>query len=750
MEAAITGPTGRIALENTTVTIGRLPDNSLVLQDVRVSGHHATIMLSGQDYVINDVGSTNGTYVNGQRVARETPRILKADDAILLGRTTLVFEVSGGTQDDIDDTLTEQPQNTPNDTPPTPKTVEIYYSYAEKDEELQRELEKHLRTMQRRGLISEWNKSIISGGMDVSKEINAHLNTADIILLLVSSDFIGTYKYYDVEVERAMQRYDLGQALVMLVLLRPVDWKGARFDKLSPLPSNGKPVTTWRNRDEAFLNIARGIHNAVLKLMGLPPSEEFEQLDILQPTPPPSPVPPPSDLPGLASKKPLLDSAATAMKDCRYQEALTLYDKASQQDPRSAPALLGKGDALCRLNRYAEAITMLDRAIQLDDSSARAYVVRGDTFSNLSRYDEALAEYERAIQLDLLFALAYFGKSSVLHWRNRFEEALPVIELSIQLDPNYIPAYGLKAEVLYRLNRHSGVKAVCQEGLIAFDRAIGLELNHAEIYNGRGSLLLFLKRNEEALSAANQAVQIDAGLASAYAIKGAALAGLNRFEEAVAAFEQALQLNPNVAFYYWMKGNVLPNLNRKVEALAACERAIEIEPSFAYAYVSKANMLVMLGRSTEAFTLIDRALLLDPNCASAYYTKSHLYGSLNRVAEALAACERACQLDPTNPMFLCGKADLLMRMMRFGDALAVCQQALVADPNFAPAYNGKGAALVQLNRYAEALIEFEKAIQLAPTFALAYFNEGRVLQFFGRYFEAQQVFAIAMKLGYGQ
>ncbi len=96
MEAALNGPSGRTVLGPTPLRIGRAPDNTLVLNDPQSSSHHAEIApgYSGNDYQITDLNSTNGTFVNEQRLTPNTPRPLKAGDVILIGNTHITYEVS--------------------------------------------------------------------------------------------------------------------------------------------------------------------------------------------------------------------------------------------------------------------------------------------------------------------------------------------------------------------------------------------------------------------------------------------------------------------------------------------------------------------------------------------------------------------------------------------------------------------------------------------------------------------------------
>src|SRR2546421_8059866 len=146
------------------------------------------------------------------------------------------------------------------------KAVEIFYSYAHKDEMLRDALEKQLSNLKRQGLIVSWHDRQIPSGVEWKDEIDRHLDTSSIILLLVSPDFMASDYCYGIEMKRAMERYKAGEVQVIPIILRPTDWKGAIFDKLQALPSEGKPVTNWRNRDEAFLDIARGIRSEVEKL----------------------------------------------------------------------------------------------------------------------------------------------------------------------------------------------------------------------------------------------------------------------------------------------------------------------------------------------------------------------------------------------------------------------------------------------------------------------------------------------------
>src|SRR6266700_5372480 len=142
------------------------------------------------------------------------------------------------------------------------RAIEVFYSYAHKDEKLRNKLDNQLSNLKRRGLITGWYDRKISAGREWESEIDKHLNTASIILLLVSPDFMASDYCYGIEMKRAMERHEAGEARVIPIILRPTDWKGTPIGKLHALPLDGKSVTQWRNRDEAFLAIAKDIHKA--------------------------------------------------------------------------------------------------------------------------------------------------------------------------------------------------------------------------------------------------------------------------------------------------------------------------------------------------------------------------------------------------------------------------------------------------------------------------------------------------------
>ena len=140
--------------------------------------------------------------------------------------------------------------------------ITLFYSYAHKDETLRNQLDTHLKILQRQKLIQTWHDRCIMAGTNWAQEIDDNLKRADIILLLVSADFIASDYCYEIELQQAMKRHDAGEARVIPIILRPADWKKTSFSELQAFPINAKPITSWSDRDEAWLNVETAIKAA--------------------------------------------------------------------------------------------------------------------------------------------------------------------------------------------------------------------------------------------------------------------------------------------------------------------------------------------------------------------------------------------------------------------------------------------------------------------------------------------------------
>ena len=144
--------------------------------------------------------------------------------------------------------------------------VEVFISYAHEDEELLDSLRDHLSRMRMEGLITDWHDRSIEAGANWRVEIDAKLESARIVLLLISKDFMGSEYCTGVEMERALQRDKSGEAVVIPVILRAADWQLPALTSLQALPKDAEPIVKWTDQDEAFLDVVQGIRRRVESL----------------------------------------------------------------------------------------------------------------------------------------------------------------------------------------------------------------------------------------------------------------------------------------------------------------------------------------------------------------------------------------------------------------------------------------------------------------------------------------------------
>lgn len=377
--------------------------------------------------------------------------------------------------------------------------ITLFYSYAHEDEDLRDKLNRHLATLERQHLIKPWHDRDIQAGTEWKCAVDENLNAAQIILLLISADFIASDYSYSNEMTCALERHNSGDAFVIPVLLRPCDIDGLPFNQLDFLPENMKAITRWPDTDEAFQEVARGIHKVVEELIPRT-SEQW------------------------------LDEGIKYRRAKQYEKALVAYERVLRLDRNSVRAYRNRGDVLYDLGRYTEALDTYRLALRLDPGSARAYHNMANTLYHLGQYDMSLDAYDCALQLEATPQLWNDKGDSLFHLQ-RYEEALQAYELAAQLEPNSAYAYN-KGNALSRLKRY-------QEAIVAYEQAIQLQSTFALPYNGKGRALFYLGRYPESLIAYERALQLDQNFARACTNLAETLEKLGRTQEAVRAREKA-------------------------------------------------------------------------------------------------------------------------------------------------------------------------------------------------------------------
>ena len=144
--------------------------------------------------------------------------------------------------------------------------IPLFYSYSHVDDEFRKQLEIRLELLRRQNIIDGWSDRKIAPGSNWEEDLNFNLQKAQIIILLISPEFLASDYCYETETIFALEQHEKGLASVVPIIIRPCMWKISNFKHLQVLPKDGKPLTLWSNMDEAWLNVSEGIFKLTQKI----------------------------------------------------------------------------------------------------------------------------------------------------------------------------------------------------------------------------------------------------------------------------------------------------------------------------------------------------------------------------------------------------------------------------------------------------------------------------------------------------
>lgn len=151
------------------------------------------------------------------------------------------------------------------------RVIETFCSYSSRDEVFRKELDVHLAPLIRERLIQLWNFRKLEPGVEWDAEIRKRLATAELVLLLVSPDFIASEYSWSQELAYALRRHQEGSTRVVPIIIRECDWRSTPLNQLQALPTDALPVSRWPDSDAAWLNVAQGIRHVVETLRASTP-----------------------------------------------------------------------------------------------------------------------------------------------------------------------------------------------------------------------------------------------------------------------------------------------------------------------------------------------------------------------------------------------------------------------------------------------------------------------------------------------
>jgi len=461
--------------------------------------------------------------------------------------------------------------------------IQVFFSYARRDQNLRDQLENHLSNLKYRGLITTWHAREIRAGEETIQQIDIHLNTAHIVLLLISANFLASEYCYSREMMWALQRHERGEAHVIPVLLRPVLFTDTPFAKLQPLPTNRKPVVNWRNRDSAFVDIAVGIERVVQ-----------ERLVLASPTAP-------TVIKALA---PFLPSPPPQLHEPTAQPS---YPQFYQQSPNQQ---LPYGQPQYNVPPFPNVGQPPPPPQRVPSKSRRGLILVALSLLGLLSVGVLLVQHPNLIPfvgvivgslillagiLLAIRALVKRAQSRVARRREREQAQRRQLE-----EREREQAQRRQLEEARRREQQRREQQRQEERRREQEETLRRELEAARRPEQERAYY------EKALAAYEEALHQNNVDATAYRGKGNALVGLERYDEALTAFEQALVLTPLPSTYVSV-GNVLTTLGCCDEAVAAYEQALALDASYVSAYAGMSKALLQLGRTQEAEQAHERA-----------------------------------------------------------------------------------------------------------------------------------------------
>jgi tetratricopeptide (TPR) repeat protein len=681
--------------------------------------------------------------------------------------------------------------------------VKVFISYSHKDEALRDSLATHLSNLQWQGIISSWYDRQLGAGMEWDEKIKTELESADIILLLISPDFIASKYCRDVEIPMALQRHEARQAYVVPIILRPFDWFDAPFSKLQAFPKDAKPVTTWANQDEAFVSVTQGIRTAA-KLMLDYRKQEAEQkqlvraqylqkveevlsdgvisiverdtLDELRETL------------GLTSEEAEEIETHVYEPFSRYEESLNKYQQTLnrlvdrgyypfseeiEKDLENRQRDLGlKPEDAARVAKpildqaesaYKKKQIAADADIELRQRQEQE---RAEYENKLRRYEQefnratqakyplhqavidGLKSFQQQLELtckdveQIEHSLISSGDAS--YKQGKLEEAIFSYKTKLQLDPSNIDALNKLGDIFDEQGK-------LEEAILEYQKAIKIDPNNAIAYANLGCILTKKGNSNEAIIQCQKAIHINSKCALAYNNMGVALTMQGNWDEAVTHYRKAIKLDPEYALSYSNLGWILAKQGDFNEAVKECQKAISLKPNDADVHLILGSILFKRGDFDEAVKECQKAVSLKPNNTEAHLVLGSVLLGQDKLEEGALEFRKAIEIDPNNINNAGTHVTLgclLKKKGKLNEAIVEYRRAIQLNPEHAEAHNELGIALYEKNEVDEALAEFSRAIQIDPNYGAVYSNLGDVLKAKGRVAEANQAYQKAEQLGF--
>jgi hypothetical protein len=141
-----------------------------------------------------------------------------------------------------------------------------FISYCHADQQLVIQFKKSISMLEREMNIEFWYDRAMAPGDEWEKMIHNELNHADLVILVVTNDFLSSQPCYEIEMKRALERQAKGATVVVPIIFRACRWQGAPFAAFEVLPTGSLAIESWHNKDEAFASVAADLEALILRI----------------------------------------------------------------------------------------------------------------------------------------------------------------------------------------------------------------------------------------------------------------------------------------------------------------------------------------------------------------------------------------------------------------------------------------------------------------------------------------------------
>jgi tetratricopeptide (TPR) repeat protein len=540
------------------------------------------------------------------------------------------------------------------------ESVKLFISYSHRDEALRQQLDKHLAPLKRQKVIEAWHDRQIPAGTEWANEIDENLRNADIVLLLVSPDFVASDYCSNTELEIAMSRHQQGAAIIIPVVLEPCDWSWLPFAKFQAFPKDALAVTSWPNQNEAFLNVATGIRKVAQDILAQRQGQ-FQQKEANQ-----------------------------EKYKAKVEQVLSVSN--------NGEISVADRDTLEEL-RESLGLTTAETQ-EAEDSAYQPFV---DRTEKQEKYKKTLLKYieNYPFSEDITKQLENRQRDLGLKNEDIVQVTQPILAEAEKRYQETLQATGVEQQL--RVNRQADNLDISslntddqrndQEAIECYRKAIELDPNNAITHNDLGLSWYYQGQDAEAIKSYRKAIELDPNNAIFYSNLGLSLQNQGQDAEAIESYRKAIELDPNDAFAHNNLGLSFSAQGKDSEAIEHYQKAIELDPSNATIHGNLGFSLSNQGRYEEATKSYQKAIEIDPSDANLHGNFGLSLHAQEKDEEAIKYYRKAIEIDPNNATFYSNLGFSLAAQEKHTEAIECYRKAIKIDPNNAIIHSNLGLSL---------------------------------------------------------